>query len=143
MEISPTIHHLHGRILSITGTDPAPNTEISETVPKRRRWRLLTVNFNLTTDVNTANRLTNLYIDDGALKVWHLAATNAQTASQTKSHFYAPYQFSEEIIVGDFHRALPTLILGPGYRIRSTTTAMQAGDNYTAPQLLVEEWIDP
>jgi len=30
----------------------------------------------------------------------------------------------------------------PGYRIRTSTLNRQAGDDYGAPQLFVEEWIN-
>ncbi len=55
MLISPTINSVHGRIRSITGTDPDPRTEISETVPARRRWRPISIRFTLVTDPSTSS----------------------------------------------------------------------------------------
>ncbi len=143
MDIIPTIQHLHGRIRSITGTDPAADTEISETVPDRRRWRILTIYLILVTDANVADRIPNLIIDNGTTSLYILPSDTAHTASLTRHYNYSTQpvpQFLSDII---FHLPLPHLILPAGYRIRTTTTNKQVGDNYSAPQLLVEEWIDP
>lgn len=143
MLVSPTINSLHGRIRSITGTDPAVNTEISETVPARRRWKLHTIRFSLLTDVNAADRRVKILIDDGTNALIEYALTNIQTASLTYYYSFAPIPCTELKIGTVIFAPFPHLILGPSYRIKTVTANKQVGDNYSAPQMLVEEWIDP
>lgn len=143
MDISPTIQHLHGRIRPITGTDPDAGTEISETVPARRRWRLLTINFSLVTDVTVADRYVRLIIDDGTTVLYISSAIAAHVASLTRNHSYGVNGQTHDVTYNTFNTSLPDLILISGFRIRTATQDLQAADNFTAPQMLVEEWIDP
>lgn len=132
-----------GVIRSIAGADPAAGAEWSETVPTNARWRLLGVDAALVTDATVANREVVLTIDDGAAIVAEVAAGTAQAASLTRR-----YSFARGVQRGA--PAASTIINGPapdamlmgGYRVRSVTTALQAGDNWGAPQLWVEEWIE-
>ena len=143
MLISPTINHVHGRIRSITGTDPAADTEIIETVPARRRWKILSIRFLLTTDANVADRINNLTIDDGTIALLYLVPPSVHPASTSFRYNYANFDSPQAPLNDQYLIQLPPLILSPGYRIQTSTINMQAADNYTAPQLLVEEWIDP
>lgn len=143
MDVSPTIQHLHGRLRSITGTDPAAGSEISETVPARRRWRLLAVRFTLTADVTVIDRTVTLQLDDGSNIILHIISDTVQTASQVRTYEYKLQPVPQFGISGTFHIPFPKICLFAGCRIMTTTTNLQAGDNYSAPQLLVEEWIDP
>lgn len=132
-----------GRIRSITGTNPAANVEISETVPAGVRWRLYSFVFSLQTDANVANRDVNLIIDDGANEVWKAGGTATQAASVLRTYYGAAAGFAPTIITGGTNVPLPeALYLSSGYRIRTSTNARQAGDDFTAPQYLVEEWIE-
>lgn len=132
-----------GVLRSITGTDPAANTEISETVPTGARWKLRAMSFTLVTDATGANREVNLVLDDGA-NILHVTSSGfTHIASLTKRYSaaligtsVAPTQATDRQIV------LPDLILPGGARIRTVTTNLQATDNYGAPQLLVEESLE-
>ncbi len=143
MLVSPTINNLHGRIRSITGTDPAAQTEILEVVPDRRRWRLFGLNFELITDATVITRSVILTIDDGISDLLAYQFTTTQIASLTRSYNLWSYS-APEVLTGDrIYAPFPPLILPAGFRLRTATASFQAGDNYSAPQLLVEEWIDP
>lgn len=143
MDVSPTIQHRHGRIRSITGTNPAANTEISETVPDRRRWILRAIRFSLASDANGANRYPVLLIDDGSDIVFASETSTAQVANSTLFYNYADFGSWHSPASNQFCLPLPPIPLGPGFRIRTTTTNLQVGDDYSAPQMLIEEWIDP
>lgn len=143
MDVSPTIQHLHGRIRSIPGTDPAAGAEILETVPARRRWRILAFTFDLTTDANAANRLVRLEIKDPTQYIYRHIATTAHTASLTHKYSYCDVGFSELSIATVRVYPLPTFILTAGMTIGTSTAAKEDDDNFTPPNLLVEEWIDP
>lgn len=132
-----------GLVRSITGTDPAANTEISETVPTNARWRLIGLAVQFVTDANAANRRPVFVIDDGANTVQRSPASTVITASQT-----AELSIGEGIGLNApsaNDQLLPISrapMLAAGYRVRTVTAALQAGDNYGAPQLWVEEWIE-
>ncbi len=143
MLVSPTIQHPHGRVRSITGTDPAVNTEISETVPERRRWRILAIRFTLVTDEIEANRVVHLIIDDGANIFLDVCVTTAHAASTTKTYNFSNFGSTQLEPADCLYIPLPPLPLSPGFRIRTATDLLKANDNFSAPQLLVEEWIDP
>jgi hypothetical protein len=132
-----------GVLRSITGTDPAANTEVSETVPTNARWRLRGFAVQLVTDANVATRRVVLQLDDGATLLWAATATDSQVASLTRQYgfpnvgSYVVAQVSTIGIPGP--EGLP---LQGGFRVRTATVNIQVTDNYGAPQLLVEEWIE-
>ncbi|MBA7590501.1 hypothetical protein ES708_32625 [subsurface metagenome] len=143
MLVTPTINSVHGRILSITGTDPAVSTDILETAPDRRRWRLCSVHFTLITDENEANRQISIIIDDGTNTLLKLTIQNVQAASLTRNYTLANFSVTEVLVGEDLFHPLPPLCLPAGFRFRTVTDNLQIGDNYSAPQALIEEWIDP
>jgi hypothetical protein len=132
-----------GVIRSIAGSDPAAGAEFSETVPTNARWRLLGVDVPLVTDATAANREAVLTIDDGAAVVAEIAAGTAQAASLTRRYSFARgVQRGGPAASTIINAPIPDAMLMGGYRVRSVTTNLQAGDNYGAPQLWVEEWIE-
>lgn len=132
-----------GAILSLTGTDPSAGADISETVPTDARWHFLGMRVVLVTDATVINRFAVLTFDDGATIHFSTEMETAITANSTI-----------DINVGaDVHRSVftfPLLMLatplrfpmGAGHRIQTAFLSLQAGDNFGAPQLLVEEWIE-
>jgi hypothetical protein len=132
-----------GRPRTISGTDPIAGAEMSETVPAGARWLLKTFNVGFVASAAAANRATVLTIDDGANILTQCGTNVIVTAAQL-----AIYRFGQGLpflTIGALHYNLPLplgLLLGPGYRIRTITTNLQAGDDYTAPVYHVEEFID-
>lgn len=132
-----------GALRSITGTDPAANTEVSEAVPTGARWRLHHFLVTLVTDANVASRQTTLIIDDGTNTFYRAQASATQPAGTTRNYVVypagiAPATNSPDLILP----TTPGLLLPAGARLRTSTALIQAGDNYGAPQLLVEEWLE-
>lgn len=133
----------NGAIVSVTGTTPAAGADISETVPANAKWELISISFKLTASATVANRIVQFLADDGANVFTTITQSFVQTASGV-------------VIYGWFHGALNNggngvndspiplhLTLNPGFRWRTSTLNLQAGDQYTAPQYLVREWIFP
>ena len=143
MNVTPTIQNLHGRLRSITGTNPDPGVEISETVPTRRRWRPQSIRIRLTTDATVANRNILLIIDDGTTPLTAITTTTPQTASKSINYYFSNIGAPEINTSPNHSLPFPPLTLPSGYRIITATENLQAGDDFSAPQLLVEEWIDP
>jgi len=130
-----------GAIRSVTGTDPAAGSECSDTVPAGARWRLHAWTVSLVTSAVVANRSVGLTIDDGANILFQNSDGFSQTASLTVRHCFGE-------ALGNFGNPgvsvvgmLPgVMLLIAGWRIRTVTQAIDAGDNFGAPQLLIEEW---
>jgi hypothetical protein len=132
-----------GFIRNLTGTDPAAGAEWSETVPTNARWRLISARASLVTDATVPVRTATVIIDDGTTTVFSMPATATQAASLTFTYEYfgagsAGYASGSLIVLP----LPPDIVLAPGWRIRSSTGAIVAGDNWSAPQILVEEWIE-
>lgn len=132
-----------GRLRSITGTNPAAGVEISEAVPAGVRWRISAITFALTTDATVANRFVGLKIDDGVNALFVAGSNVAQAASGTTTYTGAAGLGAFGNATNALLILLPdNLVLPAGSRIRTTTAALQAGDDYGAPQYLVEEFIE-
>ena len=131
-----------GQLVSLTGTNPAANTEILESVTNYEVWRLMGIQFTLVTDANAANRQVNLIIDDGTNTLLTIPAPAVQTASTTVIYNYGvalPFNNNATALVQT--APLPDkLLLKLLYRIRTSTTNRQVTDNYGAPQLYYEKW---
>lgn len=132
-----------GAVRSVTGTDPAAGVEISETVPTGARWRLLSVSFALVTDATVATRIPAVVVDDGTNTYSRTDGGVGQTASLTRIFTAAGGGMFATNVGGQHHIPFSNrLLLLAGHRVRTVTSNLQAGDNYGAPQLLVEEWIE-
>jgi len=132
-----------GALRSVTGTDPAAGVEILESVPTNARWLVRSVRFQLVTNATVANRYVDLIFDDGTNTLRTIPSRYAQPASTAGT-----YQFYPETagVWGDTGAGfvtcpMPLTLLGEAFRIRTSTSSLQAGDNYGAPQLLLEELI--
>lgn len=142
---SPILSSIDGSgvLRSVAGTDPAANTEISETVPTNARWRLHAARFPLVTDANAANREVSVTFDDGVNVLCRVPSRVTHVASTTIT--YSLFRDSAlETVAQDTERTirLPWLDLQGGMRWNTVTTNRQVGDDYSAPRYLVEEWIE-
>lgn len=133
-----------GAVRSITGATPSAGAEISETVPTGARWELLSIIYTFVTSAAVANRFPDITLDDGANVFFRCGPTIAIAASTTQ--LYNAFQGAGPVTRDGntvVERSLPigVKLLG-GYRIRTTTLAIQAADAYTAVQYLVREWVE-
>lgn len=132
-----------GAIRSIAGSNPAANTEIVETVPAGARWRLQSIRFALTTDATAANREVAITFDDGTTVYAEAHSGANQAASLTRQYTAARVGVRGAAATGTgILIAIPDLVLPAGHRISTATTNRQATDDFGAPQLLVEEWLE-
>jgi len=133
-----------GCIRAITGTDPAAGSEICETVPTNARWRLLGIRFSLTTSSAVADRLVQLVIDDGTTPIlWGDFFPDVQTAGNIWTYQASLGGVEHGNRSGIQRLALVNdLILPQGWRIRTSTANLQIDDDFAAPELIVEEWIE-
>lgn len=133
-----------GLIRSVAGSTPAAGAEISETVPTGARWELMAFKAQLVTDANVATRVVILRFDDGTTEYFRSDANFAHTAGVT-----GIYDWGQGLMtplnghVGGLLAGLPiNLRLAGGHRIRTLTSSIQVGDQYSGIQYLVREWRD-
>lgn len=133
-----------GLLRSFTGTDPAAGVEISETVPTAAKWRFISARTVLTTSATVANRRPIFVVDDGTETFYSVAAAADITAGSATAISIIDTFGTAASPSGVHAINMPrNIMLSAGYRIRTTTSNLQADDNYIAPRLLVEEWIQP
>ena len=133
-----------GHIRSITGTDPAAGAEILETVPTGALWQVHSVSVNFICDATVANRQPKIRFDDGSNFVFYGGFGANSVASENAQLCWAAVgAVSASSNAGRLNQLPIDVRLPAGYRIRTATAAIQAGDDYGAPQLLVEEWMNP
>lgn len=133
-----------GLIRSITSTNPAANVEIVETVPTGARWRFISLNVNYVTDATGGNRTPTLNFDDGTTIFLQARINASVTASITATITAAAY--GERAITANLFTFMtpPRIFLAAGFRVRTAGSfGISASDDYDAPQLLVEEWLEP
>jgi len=146
-----------GNLLTQSGTAPAVASEIADVVPASAFWRLFAAEVVLVTDANAANRLVNLFIDDGSggtiTRQLLLTDTTAQTATLTRTHGW--YSGTDNVntasvsitdgaitLLAKFPMSLQKgILLPPSSKIRTITTNIQVGDQYGAARYIVEEYL--
>ena len=132
-----------GLVLHVTGTNPAAGAEISETVPTNVKWILRSIAVVFDTDANAANRVPKLHIKDGAVKLHIFPGETAIVANDVKNVIWegglgTPSRESGADMV---YPMSPNMELFQGWVIATSTSALQVGDDYSAPAMVVEEWI--
>lgn len=130
-----------GFIRSIQGTVPAAGAEISESVPSGVRWRLLSIFYSLQASAAVANRISTVTIFDGVHSTDVFGPGITQTAGILLTYTNAKYANPVGALPGIGNRtSLPDIILPPTWAFKTLTAGLQAGDQYSAPQYVVEEW---
>jgi hypothetical protein len=131
-----------GAMRLVVGTDPVAGAEISETVPAGRMWILRALSATFVADATVANRTPLLFCDDGGANTFAQSGDSAAvTAGQTINYAWAN-SYVRIISNTTIHVQLASALRLPaGFRIRTTTLNLQAGDNWGAPRLFVEEFI--
>lgn len=133
-----------GIVKQVLSADPAAGAEVSIAVPAGKEWRLISGRVPLVTSATAANRRPHIVMDDGTASVHMRSPAGAvQAASLTVGYNCGPGIPQDAAAVdGEIRMTLPAceVYLAAGHRLRTITTALQAGDNYGAVALLVEEW---
>lgn len=132
-----------GALRSVTGTNPAAGSEPSETVPTNARWRVLVWSAVFVTDGLGSPARPALFFDDGTTVYFSVDAASTQGLSSSFRYVGVPGGTTVDSSVTTKILGLPVLpVLLAGHRIRTVTADIDAGDDWGAPQMLVEEWID-
>jgi hypothetical protein len=132
-----------GHMRVITGTTPAAGQEINEVVPADVLWRLVTFQFGFIAAAATPQRYAFVIFDDGSTIhsmvqfVPNLSVTLAQTFT-----IGTGYQQLDLNIGAPQTAGITDHYIQSGFRIRTSTSNLAAGDQYNSVHYLVEEWLN-
>lgn len=132
-----------GAIRGITGTDPAAGDLAGETVPTGARWRIRSIQGSLATSGVAGNRFVTCDLWTGSAWTSSVIATQAQVASTTRTYLFGLWQDrAYEATMAIYTAPLIDLILPAGGFFLLYAPASDIGDNWEAPRLQVEEWLE-
>jgi len=133
-----------GALRVITGSNPNAGVAISETVPAGARWELISFRATLVADATAGTRQPRLTIDDGTNVFATLPSSFNQSAGQTITITWSQGMvFIDSTASVRASGPVPAgLQLPAGYRIRTDTTGIAAGDDWSAPTYAVREWLE-
>ena len=133
-----------GLIRIINGTNPAAGAQISETVPTGALWKIKAISAELTADATTAGRQGRFEFSDGS-NIFLRTSTITVSASQVMRFTTGDGLATEDLTTLDGNLLVLTnnVLLPAGYKIVTNSLGFQAGDNWGAPIIQVEEWLQP
>lgn len=132
-----------GLMNSVQQAAPAAGAEVIMTVPARTRWRPLAFSTQLTASGVAGNRETALVIDDGANIVARIPSNVTVIANGVvRVSFFHAAPRGAGAQDGSAIAPLPMTMLATGWRLRTLTTGILGGDQYSTSQLATEEWIE-
>jgi len=132
-----------GWIHSIQVANPAAGADWTFTLPPQQRLRVDSFNAVFTASAAVANRLVQVIVDDGVNTVWTDDLPAAITASQVINVSVTQTSIPTGAVTTVLHAVIPPGVILPGnWRLRTSTAAIQAADQWSAIWLNVEEWVD-
>lgn len=132
-----------GWISSVQQANPAAGADWIMTVPAGERRRLITMNADLAVANSGAARPVEIIVDDGANVVARMAVNVAAAINATTHVNFSNAGTPSTLIASDVYAQQPSAIyLEPGMRVRSVTTNIVAGDQWSNIWFLFERWVD-
>lgn len=131
-----------GKTTTITTTNPAAGAEVSITVPSGEYWIVKSFRVQLVTAVAVAVRQTHLRFTHRDGGIIEQPANNSQAASATMNYNFAQGAgLNVTAAVDSQGISIPSdIILPSGSVIATRTVAIQAADDYTAADLIIEKF---
>lgn len=132
-----------GWIHSLQVPNPAAGADWTLTTLANQRLRVESLTAVFTASATVANRTPELIWDDGG-NIMFVDDVNANiVAGQVIQVSSTGTNIPTGVVTTILHVTMPPgMILVPGHRVRTNTPGIQAGDQWSAIFLNVEEWID-
>lgn len=132
-----------GNLRVVQITNPAAGADWVATVPTGARWKVYSFHALFTASATVANRQVEVIVDDGANIYWDSDAQVNITAGQAVSINDTGTNVPQGVFTTTQNLVIPPqLQMAAGHRIRTATAGIQAGDQWSAINLLVEEVIE-
>lgn len=129
---------------AITGTTPAAGAQISETVPTGAEWEFLSLQGNLETSADVADRRPMLILDTGASTYCISPSPLTTPASSLQSINWAAGMVNAASF-GTIRATAGVPIdmrMIAGHRLRTFVDGMQVLDQWQSPTYVVKEWLE-
>jgi hypothetical protein len=126
----------------VTIAAPAAGADPVIVVPANSNWRIEALLATLVTDAVVNNRVPHLIVDDGqGHNLFNVPFANNQVAGST-----VIYSAGASIVASSFDNAITAcfpqhLLLLQGWRVRMATSLLDAGDQWSATNVLIKEWL--
>lgn len=133
-----------GFIRGFLGTTPAVAAEVAETVPFNTRWRFQSVLLSLVTSAVVGTRYPGLQLVQNGMFTYQVVVTVGQQQNLGSRRAYGPGLTHDSFGPAIYEDLLPVptdTFLVAGDQILTSTFGMLAGDQYSQPQLCMEEWL--
>jgi hypothetical protein len=130
---------------TVIGTDLGPGVDWVESITTNVRWQLHSIGATLTTSAAGVARGVFLFINTGiAGRRVNAPSLYAQPIARTISYQWVP---GVQSMTAPFQDWIVTqlpypMILTAGDTFNMSTTGLDAGDDWTSPHFIVEEWIN-
>jgi hypothetical protein len=132
-----------GIIVRQVSAVPAAGAELSYTVPTGVRQRIVSGFCQLTCSAVAQDRQISLIIDDGTNIMFQVFTKQNATAGSTKWVSLNSGTAFQDTGDSQIEIGIPVHpVLLQGYRLRTQTFTLDVGDQFTALNLLVEQWIE-
>ncbi len=138
-----------GELINIQGTNPAAGADFVWTTPAFARQRFRRAAATLTTAVAVANRVVSALLNVGGINgnAFLSNPAPAQAASLVKAYMIEPGYAAEETAFdanNQFRFAMPNEVwLVTNEKLSTSTTGIQAADQWSNIALTFEEWAQP
>lgn len=128
----------HKRV--VTGSAPAAGAEILDACPLHTHWDVHAIFLQLSTSAVAGNRQVLVLLDDGVTVYYEPVSLSLQAASLTFTYELAAHGQLTVVNNGVVLMPLfPGCEMRSGWRLRTQTVGIQAGDQWAAPVYQVEE----
>lgn len=143
---SPIVSSIEGPgfVRTFTGTTPGPASEFNETVPTGARWELLSASWQFLTVGFGVTRLVNFRIINSGVRVYESANTFDQPAGQQGIYTIAQnaaYKSDNTNVIYNLPSPM-NFVLMAAVSFQSLTFNFQVGDQHSALQVVVREWLE-
>jgi hypothetical protein len=140
----PTYSKGTGTKRTIVTSNPIAGAEAIQAVPAGLRWRCDGWYATLVADATVINRVPHVTVFDGTLTRIRSMSFGFAVASQTVLFEFAVENASLNSAAGVYASPMSGDLVGiAGESFRSLTTNLQAGDDWGAATVQVEEWVQP
>ncbi len=132
-----------GNVYAFVGPTPAAGSDIFFQQPVNTRWRVMSFLADLATSAVIANRQITVGVMSFAQRIWRAAAMQPVLALTIAEFSAAAIPPTQSPVAGVVTAAIPpdlVLIYGGGFT--TITANLDIGDQWSAPHVLVEEWLD-
>jgi len=131
-----------GYVRYVSGTNPAIGSQATITVPAGRIWRVLSCRATLSTSASVANREVRFRQNQGGGFVFIAPAVHTQPENTTYIYTWVSGGRTDQVMYNVNPVIVPDVVyLKGGDVVQTEVLNWQAGDDWSAIEMTVEEWL--